>query len=101
MGFVDLHFKKEYLDFWELRRTATIHRSYGFNHTKEDCGSLRFFETVFLFFYFVKWSDGVRNTGLCDLCGLRDYITKYKQELEFPWMSNVVLGLCGLKTLKR
>jgi hypothetical protein len=27
---------------------------------------------VFLFFYFVKWSDGVRKTGLCDLCGLRD-----------------------------
>jgi len=31
--------------------------------------------------------------------GLRDL--HHKQELEFPWMSNVVLGLCGLKTLKR
>ncbi len=23
------------------------------------------------------------------------------QEFEFPWKSNVVLGLCGLKTLRR
>jgi hypothetical protein len=27
---------------------------------------------VFLFFCFIKWSDGVRNTGLCDLSGLKD-----------------------------
>jgi hypothetical protein len=27
---------------------------------------------VFLFFCFVKRSDGVKKTGLCDLCGLRD-----------------------------
>jgi hypothetical protein len=27
---------------------------------------------VFLFFCFVKWSDGVRKIGLCDMCGLRD-----------------------------
>jgi hypothetical protein len=25
-----------------------------------------------LVFYFVKWSDGVKEIGLCDLCGLRD-----------------------------
>jgi hypothetical protein len=25
MGFVGLHFKRAYLDFWELRKTATVH----------------------------------------------------------------------------
>ncbi len=29
------------------------------------------------------------------------FITKCKHELEFPWVSNVVLALCGLKTLRR
>jgi hypothetical protein len=27
---------------------------------------------VFLFPYFVKWKDGVKNIGLCNLSGLRD-----------------------------
>ncbi len=27
---------------------------------------------VFLFFYFVKWSNGVKKIGLCNLCELRD-----------------------------
>jgi hypothetical protein len=27
---------------------------------------------VFLFPYFVKWKDGVKNIGLCNLYGLRD-----------------------------
>jgi hypothetical protein len=74
---------------------------------------VRFFEAVnhwgkwicvvFLFLCFVKWSDNVKNIGLCDLCGLGCgiYITVCKQELEFLWMSNVVLGLCGVKILKR
>jgi hypothetical protein len=25
MGFVNLHFKRKYPDFWEFRKTATIH----------------------------------------------------------------------------
>ncbi len=33
--------------------------------------------------------------------GWRIYITDCKHELEFPWVSNVVLGLCGLKILRR
>ncbi len=47
----------------------------------------------------MKWKDDIKNIGLYDMCGL--YVIEGKQELEFPWMSNVVLGLCGLKTLKR
>ncbi len=29
------------------------------------------------------------------------YVTKCKQELEFSWKSNLVLGSCGLKNLRR
>ncbi len=29
------------------------------------------------------------------------YVTKCKQEFEFLWKSNVVLGSCGLKTFRR
>jgi hypothetical protein len=29
------------------------------------------------------------------------YFTKCKHELEFPWKSNVIMGSCGLKTLRR
>ncbi len=42
---------------------------------------------VFLFLCFVKWSDGVKNIGLCDLCGLASniYVIVCKHELQFPW----------------
>ncbi len=56
---------------------------------------------AFLFLCFVKWRDGVRNTRLCDLCGMRIYITKCKQELEFPCKSNVVLSSCGSKDFEK
>ncbi len=32
------------------------------------------------------------GSGIC--------VTECKHELEFPWKSNVVLGLCGLKSLR-
>jgi len=56
---------------------------------------------AFLFLCFVKWRDGVRNTRLCDLCGMRIYITECKHELEFPCMSNVVLSSCGSKDFEK
>jgi hypothetical protein len=33
--------------------------------------------------------------------GWRIYVIDYEHELEFPWKSNVVLGSCGLKNLRR
>jgi hypothetical protein len=40
MGFVVLLFKSEYPDFWELRRTATVHWIYKVDHINDGCGSL-------------------------------------------------------------
>jgi hypothetical protein len=52
-------------------------------------------------FYFVKWSDGVKETGsvICVSWGI--YSTVCKLELEFPWKSNVVLDLCGSEDFEK
>ncbi len=55
---------------------------------------------VFLFLCVVRLKDGVRNIGFCNMFRLRIYVTKCKQELEFLWKSNVVMGSYGLKNLR-
>ncbi len=51
-------------------------------------------------FCLVKWNDGVKETGSCDLCGLKD-LQYRKLELEFPWKSSVVLDSCGSKDFEK
>jgi hypothetical protein len=55
-----------------------------------------------------KTFETITGESWCVLCSYiyvlsswEIYLTKCKQELKFMWKSNVVLGLCGLKTLRR
>jgi hypothetical protein len=55
-----------------------------------------------------KTFEAVTGESGCVLCSYiyvlsswEIYLTKCKQELKLMWKSNVVLGSCGLKTLRR
>jgi hypothetical protein len=56
---------------------------------------------VFLFYVLSSW-EMVSGTPYYVIClGWRICVTKCKQELGFLWKSDMVLGSCGLKNLRR
>jgi len=56
---------------------------------------------VFLLLCVVNLRDGVKNTGLCNLCGLKNLCPKCNLGLGFMWKLDVVMGSYGLKILRR
>jgi len=54
-------------------------------------------------FFFVLLSGAMvsRTLDYVIYVGWGIYVTECKHELEFLWMSSVILGLCGLKILRR
>jgi hypothetical protein len=110
VGVIGLHFMRKYPYYWEFWRTATIHWCYRVDHMKEGCGSLEdlwsnhwgSWYVLFSYFHVLSsWGMVSRTLDYVICMGWGIYVTTCKHELEFPWKSNVVLGSCDLKNLRR
>ncbi len=97
LGFVVLLFKSEYLDFGNfkglqqsIKFTRSIIEGMGVvfckNSWNNDWGKLMCYIHVF---YFVKWSNGVKEIWLCDLYGSEDVKNRgqwaQKTEIRVIW----------------
>jgi hypothetical protein len=61
-------------------------------------GELKFFKKKLCV---INLNGGIMKTDLCNLFGLRVYVIKCNMGLGLLWKFNVVLGLCGLKNLRK
>jgi len=109
VNFVDLHIMKKHLNYWELWKIVTVcwilqgWSCKGVVVLCKTCevvnGELK--RVVFLFYVLSIWGVVSWVPIYVIYLDLGVYVTNYNLGLGFLWKFNVILGLCGVKILRK